>query len=165
VHTSAKATFVEPFSIGIESYVGDFTHIAQNTTIGSYCSIANLCTIGAAPHDLKRLTTFPFVLVDGYKTVIGHDVWIGCNSVILAGVNIGTGAVIGAGSVVTKDVPPYSIVVGNPARVLRYRFSKELIPRLLESRWWELPEDRVKSLPLDDPEKCIELTTALRGLF
>jgi acetyltransferase-like isoleucine patch superfamily enzyme len=165
LHTSVTATFVEPFSIGVGSYVGGHTHIAQYTYIGSYCSIANLCTIGARPHDLKRLTTYPFAVINGHETVIGHDVWIGSNSVVLAGLNIGTGSVIGAGSVVTKNVPPYSIVVGNPARVLKYRFPKDLIDKFLKSKWWELPEEKIRSLPLDDPRECIKKVEALRGLF
>ncbi len=76
---------------------------------------------------------------------------------ILGGVTIGHGAVIGAGAVVTKDVPPYAIVVGNPARVLRYRFSPELIGKLLDAKWWDLPADVIKGLPLTEPERCLEI--------
>lgn len=69
---------------------------------------------------------------------IGNDVWIGCNSLILPGVSvIGDGAVVGAGSIVTHDIPPYAIVAGNPARIIRYRFQKEVIKELLASKWWE----------------------------
>ena len=148
---------LDSFAFGRNSYFCENTHIAQFTTIGDFCSIANLCTIGARPHDMGNLTTR--VIGDDPKVVteIGHDVWIGCNSVILAGVKVGIGAVIGAGSVVTKDVPPYAIVVGNPARVLKYRFSPELIDKLLKSKWWELTDEEIKSLPLNDPEKCVEI--------
>ena len=71
-------------------------------------------------------------------------------------VEIGTGAVIGAQSLVNRDVPPYAVVAGSPARVLRYRFAPELIERLLASRWWELPLDVLGELPLDDPQACVE---------
>jgi hypothetical protein len=73
-------------------------------------------------------------------TEIGADVWIGQSALVLAGVKIGTGAVIGAGSVVTKDVPPYAVAVGNPCRVRRFRFDQGLCRRLLDSRWWEMDE-------------------------
>ena len=72
---------------------------------------------------------------------IGSDVWIGSNACILRGLAVGDGAVIGAGSVVTKDVPPYAVVVGNPARVLKYRFSEEVIARLLRLEWWNMPDE------------------------
>lgn len=145
------------FSFGRNSYICENSHIAQYTTIGNFCSIANLCTIGARPHDISCLTTSLIGDDPEVKTVIGHDVWIGCNCVVLAGVNIGIGAVIGAGSVVTKDVPPYAVVVGNPAKVLKYRFSSELIDRLLKSKWWELTDEELKSLPLNNPERCVEI--------
>lgn len=77
---------------------------------------------------------------------IGHDVWIGTNAIILSGVTIGTGAIVGAGSLVAKDVPPYAIVAGNPAKVLRFRFSDELIAKLLQSQWWCLPDTMLKQL-------------------
>jgi tetrahydrodipicolinate N-succinyltransferase len=71
------------------------------------------------------------------KTQIGNDVWLGNNVMIRAGVTIGTGAVVGMGSIVTKDVPPYAIVAGNPAKIIRYRFDEETIEKLLASKWWE----------------------------
>jgi hypothetical protein len=74
---------------------------------------------------------------------IGNDVWIGAHATILSGVTIGDGAVVGAGAVVAKDVPPFGIVVGNPARLLRYRFSDEQRAALLRIRWWEWPDEKV----------------------
>lgn len=87
------------------------------------------------------------------NVVIGNDVWIGEAVFINDGVKIGSGAVIGAHSVVTKDIPPYAIVAGAPAKILRYRFDEETIKHLLESRWWEWPDDKLakKAEFFDDP--------------
>src|SRR6187551_3839956 len=86
--------------IGDTSYACEHTHISQRVEIGRYVSIANLCTIGAQQHPISNLTTHPLNLpeYDRKQTTIGHDVWIGCNSVIMSGVTIGTGAIVGAGS-------------------------------------------------------------------
>lgn len=79
------------------------------------------------------------------RTIIGADVWIGARATLVAGVNIGVGAVIGTGSVVTHDIPPYAVVGGVPAKIIKYRFPKEVIEMLLESKWWELPDDVLKA--------------------
>ena len=160
---------IQPYSIGEYSYVSEFTHISQCTSIGKFCSIANLCTIGAQNHPLNCLTSFPFSEVLKEKgqqklTDIGHDVWIGCNSVVIEGVKVGHGAAIGAGSVVTKDVPPYAIVVGNPAKVLRYRFPPDIIEGMLKIEWWHLPLDIIRELPIKDVVQCIKKVRALRGI-
>ena len=89
------------------------------------------------------------------KTVIGNDVWIGCNSIILAGVKVGNGAIIAAGAVVTKDVPAYAIVGGNPAKIIWYRFSDRLIERLEKTAWWKYGPNVLKGLNLSEPETCI----------
>lgn len=90
---------------------------------------------------------------------IGHDVWIGAHALFPSEVNVGTGAIVGSGAVVTKDVPPYAIVGGNPARLIRYRFSQKQIADLLESRWWEfdLPEAMAQGLdiPLDNADEFL----------
>ena len=103
--------------MGRHSYVGEFSHISQNTHIGNFTSIGNLVTFGAQKHPYNYLTTFPFeeilTKVERLITVIGSDVWVGCNSVVIQGVRVGDGAVIGAGAVVTKDVPPYMMVDDN----------------------------------------------------
>lgn len=84
------------------------------------------------------------------ETIIGNDVWIGTNAIILKGVNVGTGAVIGAGTIVTKDVPPYSVVVGVPGKVIKYRFDSSTIDKLLSSKWWERNLRSLQHLSYDD---------------
>jgi acetyltransferase-like isoleucine patch superfamily enzyme len=133
-------------------------------TIGSFCSIsAGVQIIAHAEHPLDLPSTYPFrtLMFGGLSSfgglrnrdavtrgpvIIGHDVWIGQNAVVLSGVTVGTGAVIGAGSVVAKDVAPYSVVAGNPARLVRTRFPDATIARLLTSRWWELSDALIETL-------------------
>jgi acetyltransferase-like isoleucine patch superfamily enzyme len=137
--------FVGNVRIGYRSYANN--SLFRNVDVGRFCSIGRRCSIGAAKHDIRALTTHPFGATEefqaGPKTEIGHDVWIGDNVVITAGVKIGTGAVIGAGAIVTKDVPPYAIMAGVPARILRQRFDELTSRRLLQSRWWEYGDTMV----------------------
>lgn len=134
----------------------------ERLIIGKFCSIA--CGVkflfNCANHTLKSLSTYTFPLfyedweleksnVDSAwdnkgDIVIGNDVWIGFEAVILAGVKIGDGAIIGTRAVVTKDVPPYSIVGGIPAKVIRKRYSPDIIEQLLSLRWWDWTKDRIK---------------------
>ena len=119
------------------------------TTIGRYCSIAKSVVVMNVNHpmNLKSSHAFFFNPGIGYSKidlaeysplVIGNDVWIGYNALILPSCShIGDGAIIGAGAIVHKNIPPYAVVVGNPCRVVRFRFSKEIIDDLLASRWWE----------------------------
>lgn len=158
-----RAVLVEPCEIGKYSYVREYTHISQNVRIGKYCSIGNLCTIGAQHHNIDGLTTWPMTGARNDETVIGNDVWIGCNVVVLAGVRVGDGAVIGAGSVVTRDIPSYAIAYGNPARVKRFRFQTKIIADLLDVRWWDLPLEAVRGLPLRDAAECIKAIRKMRG--
>lgn len=99
------------------------------------------------------------------RTEIGHDVWISDNVVVIAGVHIGTGAVIGANSVVTRDVPPYMIVGGVPARKIRPRFSEDIIAGLLVSEWWTLPSEALKVLDMSDVAACLRDIPGLRSIF
>jgi acetyltransferase-like isoleucine patch superfamily enzyme len=139
-----------------ETKIGAYTYIARSTfivyaVIGRYCSIATEVYIGTGRHPLNRISTHPFSYADIFgsipsdglqsfnsreMTAIGHDVLIGLNVTILDGVKIGNGAVIAAGSVVTRDVPPYAIVAGAPATIKKMRFDDRLINRLLDLRWW-----------------------------
>ncbi len=130
------------------AYPGDEPH---PVTIGGYCSIAaNVEFIIGGNHHTERISTFPFPGA-GHPTskgpiTVGSDVWIGKNVVILSGVTVGAGAAIGANSVVTRDVRPYAIVAGNPARELRRRFADDDVQRLLEIAWWTWPQDEVLSI-------------------
>ncbi len=149
------------------SKISSFTYIGrncliQNASIGKFCSIASDCMIGLGSHPLDMFSTSPIfyrrdnplkfelieeeVNIEEYSAIeIGNDVWIGTRAIVLDGVVIGTGAVIAAGSVVTKDIPPYAIVGGVPAKIIKYRFSEEVISGLLGSRWWDLDIEEIIS--------------------
>lgn len=135
--------------------------------IGKFCAIAcgTKFIMGSANHRISSVSTYPFAVFGGdwekavpshlsqlpFKgdIVIGNDVWIGRESVIMPGVTIGDGAIIAAYSVVTKDVPPYTVAGGNPARFIKKRFGEQLIELLLKLRWWEFdPEKLLQVLPL-----------------
>lgn len=149
-----------------EVAVGDYSYFERHaeaiyTTIGKFCSIAANTRINALEHPVERLTThkvsyrpneyFRYLGVDGEfrerrqgKPVkIGNDVWIGHGAVIMPGVTVGNGAVIGANSVVTRDVDPFEIVAGVPARRLRPRFPREIIDRIEALAWWDWPQERL----------------------
>lgn len=124
--------------------------------IGSFCSIARFASIQEDNHNPQRTTTYfvernilgrpdqPDALVSRGLIVIGHDVWIGAAAQIHSGVSVGTGAVIAGGAIVTRDVEPYAIVAGNPARVVRKRFDDATIARLLDEQWWNWSLDRLR---------------------
>lgn len=141
--------------IGKCTYVGTLSAV-YDCEIGKFCSIARECYIGGAKHPTGWTTTSPCFHVKNNatgicyaenefewiaRTKIGNDVWIGERATILAGVIIGDGAVIGGGSVVTKDIGPYEIWAGNPARLIRKRFDDETILKLLEVKWWDLKDE------------------------
>ncbi len=143
--------------MGDYSYTGQFT-VIMHSEIGKFCSISWGVTIGAGEHDYNKLTTHDFLYNKQYELnkgdisydrfekplKIGSDVWIGANATVIRGVCIGNGAVVGANSVVTKDVPPYAIVAGCPARIVKYRFSEKIISRLEQLEWWDLPPQVIK---------------------
>src|SRR5690606_21737189 len=131
------------------------------TSIGKFCSIAANTRINALEHPLERITShklsyrpneyFRYLGVDGQflerrrgkRVTIGNDVWIGHGAVVLPGVTVGDGAVVGANTVVTRDVAPYTIVAGAPARVLRPRFPDDIARRLAALAWWDWPVERL----------------------
>lgn len=146
--------------IGLYSY-GCFSpeNIPAGTVIGRYCSFAKGFLILSGNHPLNCKSTHPFfynpsvgyvdeLLITRTKINIGNDVWIGANATILPSVSrIWDGAVIGAGSVVTKNVPPFAVVAGNPAKILRYRFTEETINRIIQSVWWDRDIESIKEKP------------------
>lgn len=135
--------------INKSTYIGTNCFVAYSK-IGKYCSLSWNLSIGGADHNYKRVLMTPLHRIiptkeERYSSfddelIIGNDVWIGANSVVLRGVHIHDGAIIGAGSIVTHDVEPYSIVCGNPAKIIGYRFSKEIITKLLRLKIWDLPD-------------------------
>jgi virginiamycin A acetyltransferase len=144
--------------VGRLSYTGAFS-VIQSAKIGSFCSISWGVTIGGGEHNYSRITTHDFLYNSRYglggcldscydryslNCEVGNDVWIGANATVLRGVVVGHGAVIGANSIVTHDVPCYAVVAGNPAKLIRYRFDEETIDRLLKLEWWHLDFERIK---------------------
>lgn len=149
----------------IDSTIGRYSYIARNsairnTDIGSFCSIGPHTIIGYGDHPVNFISTSPvfYQASTSFKikpkeskfwgdarVKVGNDVWIGANCYIKNGIIIGDGAIIAANSFVNKDVDSYSIVGGVPAKLLRYRFSKEDIEKLLDTQWWELPDEIIES--------------------
>lgn len=128
--------------------------------IGRYCSISVNVSIGAGRHPTAWLSSQPFGTGPVFQendvdTIIGNDVWIGANAVVMKGIRVGDGAVIGAGAVVTHDVPAWAIVVGVPARVLKYRFDEQTRQRLAAIEWWTIDEDELRRLDTSDVKACL----------
>ena len=160
-----KKCFIGPFAKMYNSKIGDYTRLRHFCTtayaeIGKFCSIASGTKIGIAGHPSNLLSTNSVFYLDKSlnprfkneikyqpysKITIGNDVWIGEKCLIMPGVNIGNGAIIAAHAVVTKDVPPYAIVGGVPAKVIKYRFSNEVIEKLQEICWWDMSDDEITS--------------------
>ena len=165
-------------NIGRHTYFScNISIVSKETTIGSFCSIADGVLIGTTQHPTDWLSTSPFQYnfatdkiinltntktkfqkyIDGKKPVhIGNDVWIGVNAIIKDGVTLGDGCIVGSSAVVTHDVPPYAIVGGIPAKIIKYRFSPEIIKELEKLKWWDLPDNKIAKLPFNDIEKCIK---------
>ena len=162
-------------SFGKYSYVSQFS-IVKNSQIGRFTSISWGCSVGPEDHDFNRLTsssvltsTKTFTLFNHKfynpfekECSVGNDCWIGCNSTVLRGVKIPDGVVVGAHSLVTKSPPPYSIVVGAPARVLKFRFKKEIIDILLEMKWWNYPDSTIKSLDFAFSKENVEMEDLIK---
>ncbi len=164
----SEGAYISNLEIGRHSYVG-VRSIVNNCCIGRFTCIGPNVTIGIGTHPTNRKSIHPVfystraqsgtsftdkdLFAEHSRTRIGNDVWIGAGVIVRDGVTIGDGAIIGAGAVVTKDVPSYGIMIGNPAKVLRYRYSPEMIAETLASPWWELPDadlrDRIEEFTRD----------------
>ncbi|MDE5583941.1 MAG: CatB-related O-acetyltransferase [Ruminococcus sp.] len=148
--------------------------------IGKFCQIASGINfvMNGANHQMNAVSTYPFYIMEGWEqevpplsempikgdTIIGNDVWIGQNVTILAGVHIGDGAIIGMNSVVGSDIPPYTIVAGNPARTIRKRFDDELINLMLEFRWWNKSIQEInKLIPLLSCSDLEKVKSEIKG--
>lgn len=181
---SVKFTTIEQgCRLGAFSYI--VSGFLCGVEIGRYCSFGEDVQIGRQNHPMHWLSTSPFLYLNNKdildvdtkfdkdsltetpiypepatqlkKTVIHNDVWIGHGAIVNAGVTIENGAVIAAGAVVTKDVPAYAIVGGNPAKLIRYRFPPELMTKLLNHAWWQYTPEQIKELPIYDPNQLATL--------
>lgn len=163
---STKANIGGPSQIN-SSKIGDYTYIATNasilsTTIGKFCSIGPNLSCGWGIHPVHTLSTSPAFystkcqagitfsnedkLIESLQIEIGNDVFIGMNVTILDGIKIGDGAIIGAGAVVSKDIPPYAVAVGSPIKIIKYRFTPDIIEKLLEIKWWDFDVQNLKKV-------------------
>lgn len=136
-------------SLGMRSYISGPNTTINSAKIGKFCSIAMGVKLGLDEHDYTKVSTHPFLYSSAFgaftkqkhsiqlknDVIVEDDVWIGCNAIVMRGVRVGKGAVVAAGAVVTKDVPPYSIVGGIPSKVLGHRFDREMINKLLTIDW------------------------------
>ena len=165
-----------------ESHVTNFYPWSRDKLIiGKFCQIASGVEfmMNDANHQMSAVSTFPFYTLEGWNmkppapsdmrfkgdTVIGNDVWIGQNAVILPGIHVGDGAIIGAGSVVGSDVEPYTIVAGNPARPVRKRFDDELISLMLSWKWWDKTIEEIDALiPVLTSSNLEEVKEKIRSL-
>ena len=162
-HRHKKQKLIQ-YTIGEHSYCFA-KHVIKGTRIGKYCSIASGVMIHPAEHNVYTVSTSPRVPGHIYSDTHGHsngaiienDVWIGTNAIILNSCKkIGNGAIVAAGAVVTHDVPPYAIVGGVPAKTIKYRFSPQIIKQLLKSEWWNLPDEILAKMPMDDVKLFIK---------
>ena len=158
-------------TIGKYSYVGNNSFVTDSE-IGSFTSIGSGCSIGGAAHSISWVSTSPVfnnndnILNTNFthkefeilkKTTIGNDVWIAENVMIKSGVHIGNGAIVGMGSIVTKDINPYEIWAGNPAKFIRKRFSDQIIADLMMIKWWDFDDEEIKKHAnlIDSPEEFV----------
>lgn len=186
VTVEPPVSFRGSFQFNTSSRVGAFTYfysglVVQCASIGRYCSIAGGVRIGDYEHPTDWLSTSPFQynperfgfadVANAYEALpeteeqhefrgdgpwIGNDVWIGARATVLRGVTIGDGAIVAASAVVTKDVPPYAIVGGVPARVIRHRFPEATIERLRETQWWRFTPNQLGGIAFDDVESALD---------
>jgi len=158
--------YIDRFCYLQQTQLGRFSYVGYGSTlfgarIGRFCSIASDVKIGLGMHPVVQVSTSPVFYsrsnvfrrrwaepestpLEWQEAILGHDVWVGANALIMGGVRVGNGAVIAAGAVVTRDVAPYSVVGGVPAKLIRMRFPEELVRALLESAWWDDDESRLR---------------------
>jgi acetyltransferase-like isoleucine patch superfamily enzyme len=174
--------------LGPDVTVGKYTGLNEHSylaraQVGAYCAIGARTAINPFNHPMNWLSIHEFQYqpysydwVDEYRSLerlartpdmmpiatIGNDVWMGHNVNVMSGINVGDGAVVAAGSVVTKDVPPYAIVAGVPAVIKRLRFPEKIVERLLRSKWWDLELSELSGLPFRDIERCLDAIEKLQ---
>lgn len=173
------------FPVGFATYSN--ANLEPQVSVGRYCSIAHVVRVMGADHPIDRITTnsltygqfsnihlHPVERLGGAKAktipfkqkpfpTIEHDVWIGQDVLLARGIALGTGCVVAAGALVTKSVPPYAIVGGNPAKVIRYRFPEALIERLLQAKWWQYAFPHFAELPFDRPDEFLDQLGEMAG--
>ena len=158
--TIYRGVKIKGSKVGAYSYISANTDV-ENAEIGKFCSISDHCRIGMGGHNTNQISTSP-IFTEAFnatkfqwttkdanaapmkKAIVGNDVLVGSHALILGGVTIGDGAVVAAGAVVTKDVPPYAVVGGVPAKVIKYRFSQDIIDKLQEVKWWDWTAEKLK---------------------
>lgn len=185
VYLSSRVEIHRNVNIGKYTFINYDTIVYKNVNIGRYCSIGRNCEIGLSKHPVDFLSTHLFQIKDsslfnnsyGYdklnkvdwiehETVnIGNDVWIGSKVSIMNGVTIGNGSIIGAGAVVTKDVLPYTIVAGVPAKIIRKRFDEIIIKELEFLKWWELDFKDLVNIDFSNIEEAIEFLKDKRKII
>lgn len=157
--------------MGRRSYGNSSCFVSPRVLIGRYCSIGPYAGVGITRHEMNWLSTGyiennkpPAPTPQGWTT-IQNDVWIGYGAMVKGGkdIVIGHGACIGAGAMITDSVPPYAVMAGNPAHLLRYRFPPDIIDGLIRTRWWTLPPMVIATLPIDNIEACVEELLDMRG--
>lgn len=150
-------TYINSPYVSIDSSIGKYVYIGHNTsitkaTIGNYCSIASNVSIWMGEHELDKISTNSIFYEAQYAEltkkdcIIGNDVWIGVDAIIRRWITIGNGAVIGANSFVNVDIPPYAIVAGSPAKIIRYRFNEDEIKMIETSYWWKHDRNKAKNI-------------------
>lgn len=154
---ASNITIMKGALVSEDSIIGDYSYVGYNTfitkaKIGRYCSIACNVSIGLGEHVVDNISTSSLFYDDSYSVltaqdcIIGNDVWIGVDCIIRRGIEIGNGAIIGANSFVNINVPPFAVVAGSPAKIIKYRFSQEQIAKIEKSNWWKFGINEAKDI-------------------